>query len=1640
MLFRIAVFAFVVFGTLQPANALRFYVDPTSGDNRRSVQSAQDSTTAFKTITHALRIAHIVTEGRPHVIEIAPGTYSPSSGETFPLEISQTNIYIKNKGLTIFDAEGKSNFFRITAPTSDFTIRGIDFINGSADKGGVAYCNTCSLRVVDNRFFKNRSTQGGHVIYTENGNLKFYKNIVRDSGNGPDTLAVLEIHHSSTDSSFADTTVRDEIRNNTFYRNPSPNIWTSSPRTYISSNIFLDPQRATIRDASANADPLLSHNLFWEAEILYVSDQGDSVNILRAERDTLSFEKAGISLPSFMTATPDVRTLRFRGDTLSLADLNVRLPSFVTNHPDTLVQLGQAHQYLIEVSGLASQYQFKEIQLPTGAQLDSVSSIPRLIIWNPTLNDTASHAISLQITAPTGQVDTLSYNLDVLTAQNFPDTTGFLAVRDTSNRFVGMVKEVTTVEVPHTANQDYRFDIQVIGDKSKYFFTPLTLPSGVSSSQVNSQGLIEWSPTLADTGRSNISIEIIDPDGDIGTLTYNIFVFKPETFPDTSATGPLITTTLIPDTTAALNALNALAPTFSVAASAIGNLFANPVFLDTTVNRFELISGSSPAINKGTPIISLNNALGNNRNDIGNFGGPNNGDARDPDTTFSEVNITTLPDSVITEGQTFTYTPTLSPNQNIDLIDLITSVPGSSVPPTMGPFSTFSKLPPITWTPTLADTGSYLIGITVITASSSGRHYFPLRVRALNEIPIVTTSPDTTANEDELYSYSIQTADANSDTLSFTLITGPEGMTVDSATGIVQWTPTQSDVGSTSISVRIADGNGGENLHNYTLVVANTNDAPSISSTPDTTANEDALFTYAVVATDADPVDTLSYSLTTATITLGASIDSSGVLTWTPPQAQVGTQQLVLQVADRNGGTVTQSFSVLVAAVNDQPIIAATADTSAAEDSLYTLDLQASDEDDSILSYALTTAPTGMSIDTTGTINWTPAAADIGTHPIVATASDPAGQTATLSFSLVVSAVNDVPIIVAQTPVDTLVRAAASGEVSFSISASDEENDALTFAWLVNDSLQAGATDSTFTYTPRVASIDSVTARVADASETAEFTWRVDGRQIPRLSLDAVGVDFGRVGIGDTARAEIGVSNLGETALTISSLQVGDLHFAAVFSAISITSGQSAVLALSYAPTARGASIDTIRFASDDPDNASIAVPVSARGIVSTTLSLDLDVSVGDQATASTSVESGGNISLAIYAQKAVALQSYQIHLVFDPTVLSFTSFATQSTDETNLLASQDGQVSATTEAIDDSLLVIDAAISTTGTTGDGLLGIATFTADSSAVSGQTQIALQRALLKSEGISNFDTLASGIVVSIDLRPTQIGDFDLDGDVDFDDFFIFADNFGQADFDPATDLDTDTDVDFDDFFIFADNFGATPTAKLALAERATSAPLRLQIARSEPNQITIEPYWQGESAGRGYVLALEFDPQVLRFSHYQARSEQAPLPWIVESVPGRLTLATGLGRNQADFAGDDLGALVFERLTLRETQLYPTSAITYLGDGAEAVVPPPTLTFPALPQTYALYPARPNPFNPATSIPFYLPETARLNLIVYDLLGRPVRTLVNGQMRAGYHTLSWRGVDDQGRAVASGLYLVEMRAPQWRQIRKIMLLK
>jgi hypothetical protein len=73
----------------------------------------------------------------------------------------------------------------------------------------------------------------------------------------------------------------------------------------------------------------------------------------------------------------------------------------------------------------------------------------------------------------------------------------------------------------------------------------------------------------------------------------------------------------------------------------------------------------------------------------------------------------------------------------------------------------------------------------------------------------------------------------------------------------------------------------------------------------------------------------------------------------------------------------------------------------------------------------------------------------------------------------------------------------------------------------------------------------------------------------------------------------------------------------------------------------------------------------------------------------------------------------------------------------------------------------------------------------------------------------------------------------------------------------------------------------------------------------------------------------------------------------------------------------------------------------------------------------LYPNQPNPFNPQTTLRFDLPEAGRARLVVYDVAGRQVRILVDGERTAGSNEAVWDGRDEGGKAVGSGTYLARL---------------
>ena len=196
---------------------------------------------------------------------------------------------------------------------------------------------------------------------------------------------------------------------------------------------------------------------------------------------------------------------------------------------------------------------------------------------------------------------------------------------------------------------------------------------------------------------------------------------------------------------------------------------------------------------------------------------------------------------------------------------------------------------------------------------------YTIDVAAGNQAPAITSVPGTAATEGQIYTYDVDANDPDGDTLTFSLDAAPAGMSIDTASGLIQWTPDAAQVGVNAVTARATDPGGLFATQSYTIDVAAGNQAPAITSVPGTAATEGQIYTYDVDANDPDG-DTLTFSLDAAPA--GMSIDTaSGLIQWTPDAAQVGVNAVTARATDPGGLFATQSYTIDVAAGNQAPAI-----------------------------------------------------------------------------------------------------------------------------------------------------------------------------------------------------------------------------------------------------------------------------------------------------------------------------------------------------------------------------------------------------------------------------------------------------------------------------------------------------------------------------------------------------------------------------------------------------------------------------------------------------------------------------------------------------------------------------------------------
>ncbi|HEX3018721.1 MAG TPA: Calx-beta domain-containing protein [Chitinispirillaceae bacterium] len=158
----------------------------------------------------------------------------------------------------------------------------------------------------------------------------------------------------------------------------------------------------------------------------------------------------------------------------------------------------------------------------------------------------------------------------------------------------------------------------------------------------------------------------------------------------------------------------------------------------------------------------------------------------------------------------------------------------------------------ITGTP-IEGTGETLFTIIAYDGFSSDTMIVHLKVFAVNDTPRIISEPVTSAAENVQYRYSLIGFDPDAgDTMTYALKVFPSGMTINSLTGEILWSPDSSDIGDTIVTVAVTDRAGAVCIQTFKLTVKNTNDPPVFVSTEQDTISQDSHFVYQAVALDPD--------------------------------------------------------------------------------------------------------------------------------------------------------------------------------------------------------------------------------------------------------------------------------------------------------------------------------------------------------------------------------------------------------------------------------------------------------------------------------------------------------------------------------------------------------------------------------------------------------------------------------------------------------------------------------------------------------------------------------------------------------------------------------------------------------------------
>ena len=381
--------------------------------------------------------------------------------------------------------------------------------------------------------------------------------------------------------------------------------------------------------------------------------------------------------------------------------------------------------------------------------------------------------------------------------------------------------------------------------------------------------------------------------------------------------------------------------------------------------------------------------------------------------------------------------------------------------------------------------GTYLVRLGVTDSALDPNKYGPVT----RDLTIVVTpdpnQPPVPANQNVVTALNTAKAitlaatDANADTLSYSIVTGPASGSLSGTPPNLTYTPPAGFTGNTSFTFKANDGKIDSSIATVTIAVGLSGNTTPVAQNQCVTTTEDTVKSITLSGSDADSGNTLTYSIATPPAH-GSLTGTAPNLTYTPALNYNGTDSFTFLVTDNLGAaSATATVVILISAVNDPPVALAQ-NLSTPVDTPIPVTLVGTDPEGYAVTYTLTSLPTHGTL--TGTIpnfTYTPATLYHGSDSLAFTVTDSEGVVSPVAtVSITVTPVNHAPVALNRS-----LPVVRNGSASFVLDGTDVDADSLTYTVLsqpTHGSLTGAAPNLTYTPVTGYDSIDSFTFKVND--------------------------------------------------------------------------------------------------------------------------------------------------------------------------------------------------------------------------------------------------------------------------------------------------------------------------------------------------------------------------------------------------------------------------------------------------------------------------------------------------------------------------------------------------------------------------------